>query len=631
MDPRKLTEDEDKPKVTKDDLKKFKAFYDESKALAEVIEHRMARSLKIEKGVPVETEKMIDPVTGRNKIFFRKSWATKWRILADLYRAFLADKNRFKIWGVGEDEKNFVKAKILTAMTRYRMELMQRRHSLFVKMIWAFLDCISPGTAVVKFCWGYNEESGVDGPMFVNYPFEQVKLDWVNAMHPEEMRYAFFDNYLTEDQLEEEGLSPQQIKKMTPVEVPISHLRQARYYGTKDPFLASSSDTGNYSNGAVGSNFPSPGSDPSQNNQPVTKRYHVVEGFYRRSGKIYMCKFDKNSDLWVSEPELSPYGKVYPLIVGHMLLEAHKFIPEDLISVLEGPQESLNLGLNLRKANQRLSMQSGFAYNRLLKPDLQAMQNFKPGMRVAVNGDPNAAIAPFRIPDVTQTSYMEVNADQVMMDELSGVNPAKNGDSNINKTGVVQANLAEANAKIELYVAIVSETFFRQFIYLLAYYIQLFETDERIFKVAKIRMQEEEQVPVDKRDNIYDLDFDMMVEIHVGLGEVSRAARMNQDFAFMQQLQAANQSTIMALKSGIGMDKPVFYDVGAMILERAEDYGFTNLKRYAVPVQSPPQEPTAGPGGSAAQSVEGGAAAQPNAPGAEAAGFEEALRAALGQ
>jgi hypothetical protein len=86
-----------------------------------------------------------------------------------------------------------------------------------------------------------------------------------------------------------------------------------------------------------------------------------------------------------------------------------------------------------------------------------------------------------------------VAADEGMMDEMSGITPGKQGLGKEQKATVAQINFTESNAKIDLFSAIVGDTFFRQFYYQLAKLIQKFETDETVFLVANATFQREHE------------------------------------------------------------------------------------------------------------------------------------------
>lgn len=620
MDPKKLTEDEKKPPRTNEEMQKLLVCYDESLSIRNKLEHRWAKNSKLVKGIPVYKEREVSSVRKRPKIRFRKIWSNAVRLLASLYQSFLLDKNKFLISGF-DKINDWKKAKVLQKLTQYRLNWMFRRRDGFVKFIWAFLDCISLGTSVVKVHWKYNEDLEIDEPAITNYPLEQVALDWTAAT-VSDMRYAYLENYLTKDQMEEMGY--ENIDKAVSTTIPQNILRDARFHETGDPLRTRDGSEGaNYENGTVGAHFPAPGTATAGDTikDQVQSRYRVVECWYRKEGKIYFAVLNPDGRVWLEKPAVSPYGKSYPIAVGSMLLEAHKLIPESVIEPLEGPQEDLNMTLNLRKENQLLAMMGGWSVDKFAGVDVQALSNLRPGFIVRRNSG-QGAVEPLKLPDVTQSSYVEANADQQMIDDMTGITPVKQGQASTDKTGVAQINLMESNAKERLFISIVGETLFRQVIYLLAYEIQLFETDERILRVANEELRTESNLSVQEYDNTYDLEFDMDVEIDVGMNEVSRAVQLQRQFSFVDRALQSNQSTTLMLQSGIQVPNPTIIDTGQVLRDMSENLGIDELQKYLVPV-TPPQQEAPGAG---KQAAAGAQAPQPNQQGEAPTDFLQALQ-----
>lgn len=611
MNPSILTQDEsDKYKLTETKIDKLLAYWHDSVSYRDsVLIPRFSRNQRLMKGVPTESESTTSKVTGKNKIYYRKIWSSAVRLLASMFQAYLQDKNKFKLSG-RDEQQDYQKAKVLEILTRYRMELMLRRRNLFLKLLWAFFDLIGMGFVVCKQIWKYNEELGIDEPDFVVYPLEQVCLDWpeLASGDPNNMRFAMFENWYTKDMMEDLGYEninnlPSQVK-------PQNELEMARYQDSQNPLVSSgTADNATYSNSAVGNAYPQQGSQPHEIN-PYLQRYLCLEAFYKEKGRLYYCVIHPDTKTVLFKAILSPYGKEYPISVGSMIPDPHKPVPEGLPEVLEGPQESLNLTLNLRKDNVLLAMNGGFIYSRFGNVDKQSLRNIKPGFTVAAD-DVNA-VKELKVPDVTQTAYVEAGQYIGMIDEMSAVNPTKQGQSNVQKATVAQINLTEANAKHDLFVAVAGQTFFHQFIYNLARQVSMFETDERIFRVANETFRKE---PLEGRvyDNVYDLEFDFDIEVSAGLSEVSRGIRSQQISAALQTALQSNNSMIMMLKSGIKVADPKIYNIGEMQADLLTELNLPSIGKYLVSVQPPPPEQPEGQGGGETEQVTAGQnAAQPN-------------------
>ncbi len=588
MDPTILSKDEsDGYKLTDEKIEKILAYWHDSASYRDsVLIPRFARNQRLMKGVPVESESPTSKVTGKNKLYYRKIWSSAVRLLASMFQAYLQDKNKFKLLG-RDEQQDYQKAKVLEIMTRYRFELMMRRRSLFLKILWAFFDLIGMGFVVCKQTWKHNEELGIDEPDFNVYPAEQVCLDWPELASGDinNMRFAMFENWYTLDMMEDMGY--EKIKDLPSQVKPQNELEQARYQDSANPLVSSgTANESTYSNSAVGNAYPQQGSQPHEIN-PYLRRYLCLEAFYKEKGKMYYCVIHPDTKTVLFKAILSPYGQDYPISVGSMIPDPHKAVPEGLPEVLEGPQESLNLTLNLRKDNVMLAMNGGFIYSRFGNVDKQSLRNIKPGFTVAAD-DVNA-VKELKVPDVTQTSYIEAGQYVGMIDEMSAVNPTKQGQSNVQKATVAQINLTEANAKHDLFVAVAGQTFFHQFVYNLAKHISMFETDERIFRVANETFRKE---PLEGQpyENVYDLEFDFDIEVNAGLSEVSRGIRSQQISAAIQTALQSNNSTILMLKSGIKIDNPKIFNTGEMQAELLPELGLPNLSKYMISVTPPPPE-----------------------------------------
>lgn len=622
MNPSDLTQDEDKPKASSELLDELSCYWQDSVAHREILENTWARDTNILKGVPVEAENSKSKVTGKSKLYFRKAWSAQIRLVAAFFQAYMQDKQKFKIWG-RDDQQDFIKAQVLEIMTKYHIDRLMRRREMFKKMIHAFMDCVAPGTAVIKQMWKYNEEWEIDEPDFVVYPLEQVILEWQKTC-VSDMEYCGFENYLTHYQMEEMGY--ENIDKAVKESMPESVLRSARYQNTPDPLDGDNTPNQNYSDGTVGSHYPEKGTQGDTTMQDrVRSRYRAVEMFYRRKGKVYFCVFNPAGKVWLKAPEVSPYGRDFPISMGHMLLEAHKLIPESIIRPVEGPQEALNLDLNLRKDNQRLAMNGGFIYSRFGGVDKQALRNVHPGFTVAAND--TSAVQPLKVPDVTQTSYMEASADMAMIDEMTGVNDAVLGNSTTGKTGEAQINLSQAQAKIDLFITTVGQTLFHQFIYNLAKHISLFETDERIFRIANERLRQS-GLSKEKFDDVYDIEFDFDLEIDTGYSEASRAVMGQRYAAVWDRMLQSNNAAVMAMQAGVLPEgqKPQLFDIPKFSIDVIPQLGLPNPSRYLIDVTPPPSPEAAG---GQSQSVAGQNAAQPNEA-ADDSGFMQNLQAQMG-
>lgn len=524
--------------------------------------NRWARNMKLSKGIFSEENSTYSSVRKREKIFYRKTWAIVERLLASFYAVFMKDPDVFKI--EGRDTKNDPhKAKVLHFMTKYRFDGLMRNKNLFLKIIGCFKDIADLGACFAKPTWEYNEEFGIDEPDFIPYPPEQMILD-LTATTKDKMGHVGFINYLTKDEMSMRGYKNVEMAEATVM--PNNPLRNIRHFNHNDPLQNPGENE-----------YPSSGRYGGEDKRNITKKYEVWELFWKEKGVIKFA-VTNTTRVILKETVDSPYGKKLPLIMGLCLIESHKLLGEGFHEPLEGPQESFNYNLNQRKDNLALSLNGQTFVSRFAGVDMRSLINSRPG-NVTMMDDINGVVDR-KIPDFTVNAYREAAADESMMQEASGVTAGKQGMETAEKATVAQINFAESNAKIELYNAMVGETFFKDFIATLAYNIQIFETDEDVFRIANDTFREKEKGDVVTED-IYDLDFEANCVINVGLGPVGRQFEIQQNLLAMDRATMANQSMIQLLATGVVPPEGIrLFDLSAFMEDLLPKLGKKNVDDF---------------------------------------------------
>ena len=588
----------------KDILGQFSTWAKESEDARSVKEGRWVKNIRLLKGIWSADEMTKSKVRGRSKLYFRKIWATMWRLLASMYQAFLKDPDTgtFSVEGRGPEDVA-PKAKVLQFATDYRLDKMFGEQNLFLEHIWGLQNILHMGIGGAKIWWQYRD--GYDRPMFKTYPNEQLFLDH-SASCEYDMRYVGFRNYMTKEQMKAEGYD--NIEKAVPSAPPSSSLRAVRFADSSDPY-----GTGQEHH------YPSPEQNNGGKKESFSPTIYIVdEWFWRGSdGKIRMAVAN-SSNCVLKKEKASPYGKGFPLVYGTCLTEANKLIGEGFPEPLEGPQESINHLINIRKDNVHLALNKHKYVNRFANVDLQSLANNRAGGMTMMD-DVVAGVRTEETQDVTQSSYMEANSDESMMQEMSGVTSAKEGTLKNEKATTAQINLSESNAKIELFIAVVANTWFRSFYRKLVQYIQMFETDETVLRVANERLQREAPHMVGDYP-IYDLgDFDADIKIKVGVSAPVKQTRIQNGMMAMQQAVAANQATMMLLQSGAikPSEKIKFFDLTKFMDSILPDMGYKDVQNFVFEVQGLPP-------GMAQQGQGGGKGVAPSA-------APEQLQAMMGQ
>ncbi len=550
-------------------LNKISRMYGESASMRLQYEDRWVKNMKLLKGIPIQDKSTVSKVTNRNKIYFRKIWAISWRLVAALYSAILRDEDNFKI--EGRDLMNDVaRAEFLQLMTKYRIDQLRRTDSLFLKHIWALKNIVDMGWCVGKFSWNYKPELDIDNPSYTLYPPEQVYPDF-NAETKDKMKYIIFENYISKEEMEEMGY--ENINDAIPERLPISQLKATRFANT-------GIDPSRY----YGENeYPEPGTVAEEQDSINFNLYKVWEVFYKQKGKIMLCITNGRNRIIFKQPEESKYGKYYPVVMGLCLSEAHKLIGEGLPEPLEGPQESYNYIINMRQENVALALNKPTIVSRYGNVDLNALTNRGAGK--VVLADEINSVQELRIDDVTQSAYKETQMDIAMMDDVSGVVAAIQGLEKSDTATQAQINFSQGTAKIDLYTAIVAETYYKDFITTLAYMIQRFETDETVFRITNQAFSFKNGFML---ANPYNLDFDADIRINVG-PNIGREQEIRQALLVLDRGTVYNQSMMQLLQLGAAPPEGLTLFNGAQIFkDLLPKLGQKEIDKYFVVIGQPP-------------------------------------------
>ena len=558
-----------------DVLLRLSAWKNESERDRRQHEHRWAKNLRLIKGQLPDNESPTSRVRNRSKLFFRKIWSMNWRLVASFYAAFLRDEDEVRVEGRGPEDV-WPQAGVLQKMVEYRRDYLRRAKDFFLQLVWGFRDITDLGIGIAVGRWEYEtDESGMvvtDGPDIRIIPPERCLLD-LSARTKHQMRFFMWEEYLTKDDLRAERYDNlDQAVPMTPTLSQVAAARQP--YATAEVFKSEHQ-------------YPSPGSVGETERKDLGAKYRVIPAFYKYDGKIMFCVWDGDKVIY-KKPIPSPYGRHFPIALGLCLAEPHQLIGEGFPESNESPQESINAGINARKDNAALALNRGTIVGRFAGVDLQSLMNSRPG-GITLADDPTQVIER-QIMDVTQSSYAEVAADEAMMEEMSGVTPPLLGQENTTKATVAQINISQSNAKIELYLAIVGETFMREIYWLLAYLIQQFETDARVFRIANESFRKQVGQPgLPDVLNVDDFEADVIVK--VGPGAVNRQAETQNLFLAMDRAIMSNNQMATLAKAGVmppeGLD---IFNTVAFMEEILPKLGIKNPQRFKMRI-APPAQP----------------------------------------
>lgn len=562
-----------------DMISKFQA---ESADMKASYEDRWSKNLKLSQGVWTATESSGSKVRQRDKLYFRKIWATKKRLVASLYTAFCSDQDNVKI--EGRDKMNdFFRAGVLQEMFNYRRDQMINTKYLILKHTLAFEDILDYGWCVGKLAWDFDPDNGIDEPDYTIWPPENCYPD-MSAETPDKLRYIIFESFMTKEDLEGKGY--ENVDKCKPEAMPYNDVRAVRHNIHKDPMQSFGENT-----------YATPGSGQGDRvDEQIRQLYRVWECFYKEKKKWKLC-VTNGDKVMLRKPMDNPYKKIVPAVIGFCLTIPHRLIGEGLAEPLEGPQESYNFNLNIRKDNVALCLNSPTIVNRFANVDLGSLVNVRAGGVVLADDSSENAVRKLQMGDVTQSSYGEAQADDFMMQEMSGITAGKQGMETSDKATVAQINYQEGNEKIQYFIAIAGETYWRTFNYNLAYMVQNFETDEKVISIANSSFQQKEEAPsqfmpyIDMVD-----DFDADIKITLGPQAAGRNAEIQNTMLLMDRSVMYNQQLMGLLQAGV--IKPgdaKFVNNVSLMEDLLPALGKRSQQRYFITAQPPP--PQEGPGG----------------------------------
>jgi hypothetical protein len=300
------------------------------------------------------------------------------------------------------------------------------------------------------------------------------------------------------------------------------------------------------------------------------------------------------------KPKVSIYGNKFPIFTGQCLTEMHKLMGEGLPEPLEGPQESFNYHINMRKDNLARAMTGHTFVSRYGGVDIDSLTHRR-ASGVTIVDDVNA-VKHEDVKDVTQSAYIEADADEKMMDDMSGVNKTIEGQQDPEiKATTAQLNNDNSYAKIDLLMAIVGQTFFKGFTTELVRQIAMFETDEKIMRIANEKLRLEEENP--DAEEVYDIDIDVDCKINIGPGSVGQGLHVQQIMLAIdrgiQTMQAVPALAEMGMIPQQGLNMP---DISALYKELLPHLGIRNIKDYLITLP-PPQMPVTGNSGGGTSTV----------------------------
>jgi hypothetical protein len=289
--------------------------------------------------------------------------------------------------------------------------------------------------------------------------------------------------------------------------------------------------------------------DPLAQNDAPMKAFEIVwchENFVRLGGEE-MVYWTLGTQHMLTEPK--PLGEVYfhgirPIVIGCAVMEAHKPMPDSLVSIGSELQKEANDIVNQRMDNVRLVLNKRWIVKRNAQVDIESLMRNTPGGATMAN-NPQEDVQEINWPDVTSSAYQEQDRLNVDFDELTGNFSQGSVQTNrkLNETvGGMQLMGTSANQMTEYLLRTFTETWVEPVLLQLVKLEQKYETDEVVLGVAGEKAELAQKYGVNEiTDDL--LNQSLTVTVNVGMGATDPRQKMGK-FAFALETYAKAMGSI---------------------------------------------------------------------------------------
>lgn len=278
-------------------------------------------------------------------------------------------------------------------------------------------------------------------------------------------------------------------------------------------------------------------SDPYEEDAPIDD-YEIVYVWcvIAKHGYEDYIYFTAADQALLSEPvklkDVPFFSGERPYALGFGILESHRAFPTSKAEMVAEMQKEINELTNQRIDNARLSLNGRYFARQGKKIDGAALSKSTPGSVVYME-NPESDVVWHRPPDVTGSSYQEVDRLNVELDELAGNFSSSTVQSNrkMNETVGGMALLSNtANAMVEYDLRVFTETWVEPVLRQVVKLIQKYETDITVLALGAKKAQLFQRFGMDQiTDEL--LNQELTVTVGVGIGSVDpmqRAGRLVQ-------------------------------------------------------------------------------------------------------
>lgn len=215
-----------------------------------------------------------------------------------------------------------------------------------------------------------------------------------------------------------------------------------------------------------------------------------------------------------------------PYVIGKCIIESHKNYQASLMTLTRDLQKEQNEIINQRIDNVKIAMDKRYFVRRGQQVDITSMKLNTPGSVTFLN-DPERDVKIVNTPDVTNSSYQEINLLNLDFDALVGGFDGSTVQANrsLNETvGGMNLLSSHANQVTEYQIKTFVETWVNKVLYQLLHLEQKYESDDTIIALAG---KKSKTILKYGLEGIYDklLEQDLLLKVSVGMGATNPATK----------------------------------------------------------------------------------------------------------
>jgi len=281
--------------------------------------------------------------------------------------------------------------------------------------------------------------------------------------------------------------------------------------------------------------------DPKENQSEIND-FDIVwvhQNFIEIDGQD-MVYYTLGTEYMLTDPV--PIEEVYfhgirPLVMGMVILEAHKIYPSSQSNLSAQTQREINEIANQRIDNVRFAMNKRYFARRGRNIDLRSLTRNVPSSVTLMNDIEDVKVVETK--DVTGSSYQEQDRLNNDFDELMGHFSGSSVQSNrkLNETvGGMELLTDDANQVSEYQLRTFVETWVEPVLRQLMMLEQQYETDEVILKLAGRKAEIIKKWDVDTVDDRL-LEQELTINVNVGIGATNPQAQVEKFIFGMKSLR----------------------------------------------------------------------------------------------